>query len=215
MTGTCRVVVFAKAPVAGFAKTRLIPALGPDGAAALAQRLLEHAVRQALDASVGPVELCAAPDTQHVALQALAANGRVALTAQGDGDLGARMARAFGRGLAPRSPLKPSSPAVDQRPCMLLIGTDAPGVDANYLRAAATALAAHDAVFGPALDGGYTLVGLREATPALFTHMPWSTAQVMSETRRRLALLGLRHAELPALSDIDEPADLAALPPGW
>ena len=98
---------------------------------------------------------------------------------------------------------------------MLLIGTDAPGVDAAYLRAAAAALATHDAVFGPALDGGYTLVGLRQPTPALFAQMPWSTPQVMGETRKRLAHLGLRHAELPALSDIDEPADLAALPPGW
>ncbi len=93
---------------------------------------------------------------------------------------------------------------------MLLIGTDAPGVDRHYLRAAATALARHDAVVGPALDGGYTLIGLRRPAPQLFDAMPWSTSQVMDQTRTRLRRLGLRHAELAPLSDIDEPADLAS-----
>jgi uncharacterized protein len=215
MSLACRIVVFAKAPVAGYAKTRLIPALGADAAAALARRLLEHAVGQALEAGLGPVELCAAPDTRHPVLQALAANGQVALSGQGEGDLGERMARAFARGLSLESAGAASSTPQGTRPRMLLIGTDAPGVDAHYLRTAAAALSHHDAVFGPALDGGYTLVGLRQATPELFVQMPWSTAQVMGETRRRLGQLGLLHAELPALSDIDEPADLAMLPPGW
>lgn len=202
----CRVIVFAKAPLAGFAKTRLIPALGADGAAALALRLLQHTVTEALAAGLGPVELCTAPDTQHPAFRALA--DRVTLSEQGDGDLGARMARALGRALGEGE----GGPTADR---CLLIGTDAPGVDRGYLRAAAQALDTHDAVFGPALDGGYTLVGLRHPAPGLFNGMRWSTAEVMADTRARLQALGLRHAELPALSDIDEPADLAHLPPGW
>jgi uncharacterized protein len=200
--GQVRVVVFAKAPLPGFAKTRLIPRLGAEGAARLAARLLAHAAAEADAAALGPVELWAAPDASHPAFQQLV--GRIACRPQGEGDLGERMARAFDTCLGGADPLP-----------MLLIGTDAPGLDRHYLRAAAHALETHDAVFGPALDGGYTLVGLRRPAPALFDHMPWSTAAVMSETRLRLQRLGLRHAELAPLPDIDEPDDLAALPPGW
>lgn len=203
MTPT-RLIVFAKAPVAGFAKTRLIPALGATGAAALAARLLAHAVDAATAAALGPVEVCATPDATHPAFASLA--GRVSLSVQGEGDLGARMARAFERALG-------VGPAGTAR--CLLIGTDAPGIDAAYLRAAAAALDRGDAVFGPALDGGYTLVGLRRPAPALFTGMRWSTPQVMAETRARLGRLGLRATELAPLSDIDEPADLVHLPLGW
>lgn len=199
------VIVFAKAPVAGYAKTRLIPALGPQRAAALAERLLRHAVHSALEAGLGPVELCATPDTRHPAFAAL--DAAVERRVQGDGDLGTRMARAFARRLGGEA-------GASDTAC-LLIGTDAPGLDAAYLRAAAAALATHDAVFGPALDGGYTLVGLRRPAPGLFSDMAWSTPTVMAETRLRLATAGLRHAELAPLSDIDEAGDLVHLPPGW
>ncbi|HRH88817.1 MAG TPA: glycosyltransferase, partial [Rubrivivax sp.] len=82
------VIVFAKAPVPGLAKTRLAPALGEAGAAALAERMLRHALAQAVAADVGPVELCAAPDASHPALQAAAAEQGARLTEQGTGDLG-------------------------------------------------------------------------------------------------------------------------------
>ena len=97
----------------------------------------------------------------------------------------------------------------------LLIGTDAPALDAGYLRDAAAALRGNDAVIGPALDGGYTLIGLKRAAPGLFEAMPWSTPEVLGETRLRLRRLALRHVELPPLADIDEPADLVHLPAGW
>jgi rSAM/selenodomain-associated transferase 1 len=198
----CAVVVFAKAPRPGYAKTRLAPALGAEGAARLARRLLETALGAALDAGVGPVELCGAPDALDPAFDGLARRAVATLSAQGEGDLGARMARAFERGLR-------------EHGRVIVIGTDAPALDAAYLRGAAAALVDHDAVFGPALDGGYTLVGLRRRAPALFEGMAWSTARVMDETRARLARLGLRHAELAPLADIDEPADLRHLPAAW
>ncbi len=201
------ILVFAKAPVAGFAKTRLIPRLGAGGAAALAARLLQHAVGEAVAAKLGPVELWAAPDISHASIQALSKPGVVELREQGSGDLGDRMARAFASAFANRAEAAVGG--------VLLIGTDAPGLDRNYLRQAASALQSHDAVFGPALDGGYTLVGLRRPVPVLFEAMTWSTAQVMAETRSRLQALGLHHAELPPLSDIDEPADLNHLPAHW
>jgi rSAM/selenodomain-associated transferase 1 len=196
------VIVFAKAPVPGLAKTRLAPALGAQGAAALAARMLHHALAQATAADIGPVELCAAPDATHPALQAAAAACGAGLTGQGAGDLGLRMHRAFARCLTHHGRA-------------LLIGTDAPALDAGLLRRAAQALQDHDAVFVPALDGGYALVGQRRADARLFSGMAWSHPRVMDDTRARLRRAGLRWAELPAVADIDEPADLAHLPPGW
>ena len=196
------IIVFAKAPVPGLAKTRLAPALGEAGAAALAERMLRHALAQAVAADVGPVELCAAPDASHPALQAAAAEHGVRLTEQGTGDLGLRMHRAFARSLMHHGRV-------------LLIGTDAPSLDAGVLRQAASALHDHDAVFVPALDGGYALVGQRRADPRWFSDMRWSHDRVMEDTRERLRAAGVRWGELPAVADIDEPADLVHLPPGW
>lgn len=197
------IAILAKAPVPGLAKTRLMPALGAEGAAALAARLLEHAAIQAVSAALGPVTLWATPDLSHPIWARLQQGLGLALAVQPLGDLGQRMAHAFGQTSGP----------------LLLIGTDLPAQDAAVLRAAAACLADHDAVFVPALDGGYGLVGLRQATPAslqaLFSGMRWSTPLVMADTRQRLAAAGLRHAELPALADIDEPADLIHLPAGW
>lgn len=202
-------IVFAKAPVAGQAKTRLIPALGADGAAALAARLLRHTLAQGAAAGFGALELCVTPDAgpeaTHPALRAAAQRHGAVLTQQGDGDLGARMQRALSRRLAAHAQV-------------LLIGTDAPALDAAALRDAAAALATQDAVFVPALDGGYALVGLarQPVAPArLFEAMPWSTPRLMALTRARLAELGLRSAELAPRPDIDEPADLVHLPPHW
>jgi glycosyltransferase A (GT-A) superfamily protein (DUF2064 family) len=83
------------------------------------------------------------------------------------------------------------------------------------LREAAAALDRHPAVFGPAADGGYVLVGLRTPVAALFSGIEWSTARVMAQTRERLMTLGISAAELPTLHDIDEPDDLRHLPAGW
>ena len=106
--------------------------------------------------------------------------------------------------------------ALQRHTSALLIGTDAPALDAAVLREAASALQTHDAVFVPAHDGGYALVGLRRPAPQLFTEMPWSTADVMARTRERLRTIGLRHAELAPLHDIDTPADLVHLQGlGW
>jgi rSAM/selenodomain-associated transferase 1 len=199
------VIVFAKAPLPGLAKTRLAPALGAPGAAALAARLLRHAVQQAMAAGLGPVEICCAPDAGHALFAELAQQHGLALTLQGEGDLGQRMDRAFRRVLGQGL----------QGQGALLMGADAPALDAARLRQAAAALARSPAVFVPALDGGYALVGLRQPAPCCFEDMAWSTPQVMQHTRRRLQAAGLGWAELAPVSDIDEPADLHHLPAGW
>jgi rSAM/selenodomain-associated transferase 1 len=198
-----RIAVMAKAPRAGHAKTRLAPALGANGAAALAALLLDHAVAQATAAALGPVTLWGTPDADHPAFERARVDHGVALAVQCDGDLGARMAHVFDASFAAAgSPL-------------LLMGSDAPGLVSALLRDAAHALIEHDAVLVPALDGGYALLGLRSPAPWLFDAMPWSTPRVMAETRTRIAAAGLHHVELPAVADIDLPGDLVHLPPGW
>jgi len=195
-------IVFAKAPVAGAAKTRLIPALGAAGAAALAGRMLAHTVAAAAASAPDTLELCAAPDAAHPAFQTLARTHELRLATQGDGDLGQRMHRAFVRTLA-------------QHAHAVLIGTDAPALDAASLTRARASLDEHDAVFVPALDGGYALVGLRAPHASLFDGIAWSTVAVMAQTRERLRAAELRWEELPPVADVDEPVDLVHLPAEW
>ena len=202
MTGGCAVIVFAKAPVPGTVKTRLAGHLGADGAARLAERMLIETVSQAHAAALGAVELCCAPDASHAVFERLAGELPLVLSEQGEGDLGARMHRAFVRVLG-------------RHERAIVIGTDAPGLDAAYLHEAAQRLCGHDAVLGPALDGGYTLIGLRRPNAALFEGIAWSTGEVLAQTRAALQRLGLAHAELAPLADIDEPADLRHLPAAW
>lgn len=199
---TTLVIVMAKTPRAGLAKTRLAPRLSAIGAARLAAVMLRHALRAASDAALGAVVLCAAPDEHDAQLQAAAGEIDATLWPQGDGDLGARLARAAERGLA-------------QADALLLMGTDAPALDATMLRAAAQALTQHDAVLVPAADGGYALLGLRRTNPALFESIAWSSAQVLEQTRQALRSLGWSFTELATVHDIDEPADLAHLPAAW
>jgi rSAM/selenodomain-associated transferase 1 len=197
---TTPILVFAKAPVPGEVKTRLIPALGAAGAAALHERLTDGALATAAAAGVGPVELCCAPDTSHPALAALARTHGATLAEQGAGDLGGRMHAAFRRALA-------------GAPAAIVIGCDCPALTAQHLRAAAAALArGADAVLAPAEDGGYVLIGLARAEPSLFAGIAWGGPDVLERTRARLAALAWRWQELETLWDVDRPEDLARLP---
>ena len=195
-----RIVVFAKAPLAGLAKTRLIPALGAKGAADLARDMLIHTLDQALAAGVQAIELCMSPAPSDPAWQGVPLPRAVEQTDQGDGDLGARMSRALGRALA-----------LQQGP-VLVIGTDCPALNAAQLSEAARQLGHYDAVLLPASDGGYVLIGLQAPCPSLFTDMAWSTPVVATETLRRMARVGLNVWQGPTLHDIDEPSDLKYLP---
>ena len=190
------IAVLAKAPVPGFAKTRLIPVLGAEGAAAFAARLIERAVATACEVATGPVTLWATPDESHALFFSLRGRLGVALAHQPDGDLGQRMLAAMTAAKAPA----------------LVIGTDAPTLAAEHLREAAEVLrSGTDVVLFPARDGGYVLIGARRPQPALFSDMPWSTPGVMNETRRRLQSLGLTWREPHTLWDVDVPDDLVRL----
>lgn len=184
-----RLAIFARYPTPGAAKTRLIPAIGADGAARVHRRLVERTVAAARNSGlVFELRVTGAP------MGAFAdwLGEDVALVEQGDGDLGARLARV-------------AAPAI-------VIGSDAPGLTSTLLAEAAAALLTREAVIGPALDGGYTLLGFRQPVPFVFAEMVWSTDTVFEETMRRLRARGIEPWVLPALGDIDRPEDLAAWP---
>jgi len=193
-------MVFARASVPGEVKTRLIPALGEAGAAALHRRLVSHCLRAARDSRLGPVELWCAPGVDDVFFRECERRLGVSLRSQQGGDLGERMQGAF------ESALARSRRAI-------LVGSDVPALSPRYLRDADRALAeGEDAVVGPAEDGGYVLIGLSRADAELFRGIPWGGPEVLAETRRRVAALAWRLRELPALWDVDRPEDLARLP---
>ncbi len=214
MTRPCvpvRLVVFAKEPIPGIVKTRLIPVLGADGAANLARLMLSQTLQAANKATIAlsshaQIELCAAPDPRHHDWQRVDLPVNCELSEQIQGDLGARMAHAFKQAMA-------------QGEDVLLFGTDAPQLDAERLILAAQALRSHDAVLQPVTDGGYVLLGLksklRQRMHALFEDMPWSTDVVAALTARRLSAIGASFRLLPPIHDIDVPDDLIHLPPHW
>lgn len=192
-------IVFAKAPEPGAAKTRLAPLLGADAAAALHARLVERALRTALRARSGRVELHAAPDARHPFFLACARRHGVRLRPQGAGDLGVRMRRALEQALA-------------RADCAVLIGSDCPSLQAADLRAAVGALRrGARAVLAPAEDGGYALIGLRRSAKPLFAGIPWGSERVFAATRRRLARLGWRWRQLRSVWDVDRPEDYSRL----
>jgi rSAM/selenodomain-associated transferase 1 len=194
-----RIIVFARAPEPGTAKTRLIPLLGADGAAALQSLLIERALATAIDAAIGGVELWCAPSAQHPLLSVCTQRHGIAGVTQCEGDLGARMQHAAASTLA-------------VAPRVLIIGTDCPALTAADLRAADAALTGqHDAVLMPAEDGGYVLLGLKWWDARLFNDIAWGSDQVLAVTRARLAALNWRWHELPPTWDVDRPPDIARL----
>ena len=198
MLQAVQIAIMAKAPIPGLAKTRLIPVLGAPGAARLQRRLTRMTVACALEAQLGAVTVWCTPDSRHRFFRALQRTSGVDLLVQSSGDLGDRMHTAFRLHCA-RGPL-------------LVVGTDCPVLRPEHLRRAARALiAGDDAVFYPAEDGGYALVGLRAPQPALFAGMAWSTSRVMADTRSRAHAQGPRIREFETLWDVDLPEQLERL----
>lgn len=190
------VAVVAKAPVPGLAKTRLIPLLGAVGAARAQRRFALQTLATVRSASTGPLTLWCAPDTRHRFFHALRVRHGVVCLPQPPGDLGQRMVAAMAAHFATR----PHMP-------WLVVGTDCPALTPAHLQHAADALQTHDAVLIPAEDGGYVLLGLRRPLGCAFERIDWSTERVLNQTRERLREAGGTWVELPALWDVDEPAD--------
>jgi hypothetical protein len=193
------VIVFARAPIPSAVKTRLIPLLGAEGAAALHARLVKRTLQTARAAAFRQVELHGTPGIDDPFFRFCAAYYSAAPVAQAEGDLGTRMLAAFESALA-------------HRPRALLVGSDCPALTARHLRAADRALRdGADAAFVPCEDGGYALIGLQRVEARLFAGIEWGAETVMAETRKRLRELGWRWRELETLWDVDRPEDYERL----
>ena len=193
-----RILIFAKAPQPGRAKTRLIPVLGAQGAADLHARMLEDTVSRFTASKLAPVELWCTPDPADKPFPELAVRYGLALHRQLGRDLGERMQGAAADALGRGSPV-------------VLVGTDCPALTIAYLEQALGQLKSKDAVLGPAEDGGYVLLGIKRADKVLFRGVPWGSGRVAGTTRVRMAELGWAWAELPVLWDLDRPEDLTRL----
>ena len=199
MRADAAVIVFARAPLPGRAKTRLVPKLGAWGAARLQAQLTERALRSALASRCGPVELHGTPGNRHPFF--LREQGRLGIFVrkQSGRDLGERMHHAL-------------AVALRRHRYAILIGVDAPELRARDLRRARRLLrAGSDMVFAPAEDGGYALIGCRRAPRPVFEHVDWGGNEVWSQTVQRLERLRLRWRALRMVWDVDRPEDLVRL----
>ena len=194
--GPVSIAILARAPIPGFAKARLIPAIGAHAAAVLQERLTGRTVATALAAGIGPVTLCCEPDATHDSFLKMVARMKITLRPQPQGDLGARMLAAVADSAGP----------------VLVIGTDCPALTEAHLRSAASALReGNDVVLIPAENGGYVLVGMRKAQPTLFSNIAWVKSTVLADMRTRIVEQRLMLVERPPLWDVDTEIDLARL----
>ncbi len=188
---TPRLVLFARYPTPGVAKTRLIPALGPEGAAQVHRQLTERTLGVLLDIGL-PVELY--------------------YTGAGNTDFRDWLGNDFTLVEQAKSDLTDRLLAALYPAPVIFFGADTPDLSAHRVAQAVAALERHPVVLGPAEDGGYYLIGMKRPMPELLDHMPWSTDQVMPETLRRLAKAGISPVLLDTLHDCDRPEDLARWP---
>ena len=196
LAAAAAIAVLAKAPQAGRAKTRLIPALGAVGAARIQRRFCLETLHTAQAAGPAALTLWCAPDASQRFFRALQRHSPVICKTQPDGTLGERMLHAFVSHFAAGTGLP-----------LLLVGTDCPVLAPAHLQQAAQALVAQEVVLIPAEDGGYVLIGMRRLVPHVFDDIEWSTRAVLAQTRERLRAAGASWHELEPLWDVDEPAD--------
>jgi len=198
-----RLIIFGRYPVAGRTKTRLIPALGPAGAADLQRRLTEdilETVRRFARPREIEVEVCFEGGSKQKMRRWLG-SGEI-LSRQVPGNLGERMQAAF---------LSAFQRGADR---VVLLGTDIPQLRTDHLEQTFAALAENDLVIGPSTDGGYWLIGANHPVD-LFEGIKWSTDAVFGQTLALAKEQGLRVITLSPLNDIDTAEDLKQVLPGW
>lgn len=197
-SASAAILLFVRAPEAGRVKTRLAAEIGAEAALRVYRRLAEHAVAEARALDVA-LRIHVTPANAIATVRGWLGGGAVYLP-QSEDDLGGRMRTAFAEAFA----------AGHGR--VVIIGSDLPGLSADALRRAFAALDSHRAVLGPARDGGYWLLGMREMVPGVFDGIAWSTSEVLAATLERLRAAGCEPALLETLGDVDRAADL---PAGW
>jgi hypothetical protein len=190
-------LIFARYPEPGKVKTRLIPALGAEGAASVYREMAEHTSNQARAIAhmrgVSP-QLWFTGGHDHALRTWLGDD--LTYRSQPEGDLGHKLTYAF------------QSAFDEGHQAVAAIGTDCPSLDSATLLQAFEALKTYDLVLGPAADGGYYLIGLRHFIPELFKGIVWSTAQVLQQTEAIAKRLALTQYRLPSLTDVDYPEDV-------
>jgi rSAM/selenodomain-associated transferase 1 len=192
-------ILFAKAPVPGQVKTRLCPPLTPDEAASLHGSFVLDALERSRGIPGLDRFLACAPSANHVFFKIMEERQGVRLMSQVGDDLGARMSHALAAAFA------------QSYRHVLMVGTDLPTLSPGIYTRALALLAQHDLVLGPAMDGGYYLLGLNRILPELFVGIPWSTDGTLASTRQKADSLGLKTGLLPACRDVDTIEDLLAL----
>jgi rSAM/selenodomain-associated transferase 1 len=207
----CAIAIMAKAPLAGRSKTRLLPALRPDQAAALSAAFLRDMTENLREAGAAvPISpyVAYAPAGQEDLFEGILAPGTQLVLADG---LPAMPPGVDGFGRCLLHAMQQLFAAGHDSVCVL--NSDSPTLPRDYLRQAAAYLAqpGDRAVLGPAEDGGYYLLGLKRAHAHLFTGISWSTDQVAAQTRARAREAGIEMAELPPWYDVDDPAALDRL----
>lgn len=191
-------ILFARSPVAGQAKTRMIPDLGEQGAAELAAALLEESVRQSVEIWPGTVSLRVWPDTGHECIDGIRDRYGITVASQVEGNLGTKMFAAL-------------NAAYERGVAAAVMGCDVPHCPAETLRAAHAFLARGRSVIGPSSDGGYYLIGINPPDPGCFERIDWGGTKVFDTTLKRAARAGIHLIVLQQLNDIDTMADLEAL----
>lgn len=189
-----RILVFARVPVPGRVKTRLIPALGAAGACELHADLVKHTLALATRAGA-PVELWLDGEPEHPSVAAWCNRYELRVCRQRGAGLGARMQQAI------RQTLRTSR-------SVLVLGCDCVTLTVNDLRSALQCMRSMDAVIAPARDGGYVMLGVSRPADKLLQRIPWGTSHVLAVTRRRMRAQGWRYRVLRWQHDVDRAADL-------
>jgi len=192
------IIIFAREPVAGQVKTRLIPALGAEGSCHLYQQLLDHTLNTSIQSALADIQLCITPESNTAYFTQLPQAKHFQLSMQTGDDLGKRMFNAM-------------ASALNNYKKVILIGTDCPFLSTDDLQQAITVLDNVDMVFSPAYDGGYVLVGAKKIKTEVFSAIDWGTDQVMQQSRNCLKNTDLSWYELAKQHDIDVPEDLQTL----
>jgi len=197
-----KVIQLAKAPLPGRVKTRMSKVLSDDDCVGLHEYLCREVCAIVQGAALCPHLLLAGEPSGHSFFHALQKTFGLTLGKQSSGDLGARMSQAVTEAFAAQTPCQG----------VILIGSDCPFLSKDYLHQAISALEkGAPAVMGPAIDGGYVLLGLGRDLPDVFRDIDWGTAVVKAQTLSRFDELNLEPALLAAMSDVDEAEDLPAL----
>lgn len=191
-------ILFAKTPVAGEVKTRLIPALGERGASEFAVALIEESVRRAVKAWPGTVHLKVWPEMRHPCFERVEKDYGLGVSLQSGDDLGVRMFRALNNAYA-------------RGAAAAIMGCDVPQCPAETYRTAHAFLTQGRSVIGPSLDGGYYLVGINPPHPECFDRISWGGSKVFDTTLKRAARAGVELIVLQQLNDFDTAEDIEAV----